>query len=188
MGRWNVAWRSQALLAAAALAAGCVPDREPRTAPVIAFERGLVVSNSPTWTENLRPRMVDGELEIPYSIIAHNDGPGSYALLVEQWTFEFRGARARSACSVRGGQPGERPIVWANTRSRVDCIFRYSAADVQRIGGAAGVGQLRMWLKLVDAADASRCWPGMMQGSSSCTEDPGLRELALRYELVAEDF
>lgn len=153
------------------LALGCSAVRYPRTNNAVLTGEGLLLSNSPTWVENVAPELVNGELRLQYSLFAHNVGPGSYAVLLARTTFETRGKAGEVRCRPHQRPPAEAFIVRPRMRVRIDCDIRYSALATRELAGAAADAEFTLWLERVDERDE--------HGPSAWTS---------RYTLLAEDF
>jgi len=134
-----------------ALSLGCVAQ-QPRTTHHPFVGPGLLLSNSPAWVEDMRPELEDGQLRIEYSVLADNVGPGTYALLIGQATFEAHGVAAHVQCREHDQAPTGVVLLPPNTRLRADCTIRYSPQQTQKLAGSDAQGILTLRVKAFDGA------------------------------------
>lgn len=151
--------RALVTLAWLAFSLGCAAPQPPRTSNHPFVGPGLLLSNSPTWIEDMRPELEDGELTFEYSVVADNVGPVTYALLVGQATFEVRGVKATVECREHGKPPTGVVLLPPNTRLRADCTVRYAPQQTQKLAGSDVEGTLTLRVKAFGAAGGADSAP-----------------------------
>lgn len=150
---------------------GCAAPPQPRTMNHPFVGPGLLLSNSPTWIEDLRPELADGQLTFEYSVLADNVGPVTYALLVGHATFEAHGVKASVECREHGKPPTGVVLLPPNTRLRADCTVRYAPQQTEQLAGSDREGTLTLRVRAFGAAG-----------------DGGSADWQLSYALLATDF
>lgn len=151
--------RAVVALACLAFSLSCAP-RQPRTSNHPFVGPGLLLSNSPTWLEDMRPELSDGQLTLEYSVLADNIGPLTYALLVGHAIFDVHGVKADVQCREHGKAPTGVVLLPPNTRLRADCTIRYSSEQTRKLAGSDAEGTFTLPLKVFGTAEgvASADW------------------------------
>lgn len=118
------------LFALQACGASPVPVRTTRQ--LIVVGEGLVATNSPTLLEQPSPDVVDGALEVTYSVIFENVGSAVALLDLERAALVLDGDYATPVvCRIYGHS--QRPLLSPGQRHRVDCLLRLEQVRIEEL-------------------------------------------------------